>query len=939
MGQLGEHMKRLYPLIVRLVAAPKSWFRAVTQRNRLEAEMEAELASHLESLAADLVRAGYSQAEASRRARIALGSTVVHKDGMRASVGLRLWDEVTADLRYAGRRLRRSLGFTVVAAISLALAIGANTTIFSLAKQLLYERLNLPAASDLRLLAWTGVKGHVAVHHIWGDYEPLPGGRVTSSSFSYPAYAQLRAQNRVMDDIFAFKETGMNATIGGNAQQVQVEMVSGNYYRALKVRPLLGRAIADSDDQAPGQGAVALISYGLWERGFGSSSAAVGQVIKLNEVPLTIVGVNPKGFTGAKSTLQSPDIFVPMAMQPLVAPHAGSASLLIDTNEWWVNVMGRVKAGVPDATTQSALSGQLGAIVRATMLVRPTEQLPQMDLRDGSRGLFSQQRTFAKPMAVLLTMVGFVLLLACSNIANLMLARGTQRQREMSVRLALGAGRLRIARQMLVESLLLAALGGAGGLALGYFGSSLIPKLTENAWERSEFHVHFDWMVFCFTAGVTILTGILFGLAPAIAATRAKVSSGLKETSQSVTRRRKGWGGKSLVGFQIALSTLLVIGAGLFLRTLASLNAVNVGFRTDHLLLAEVSPPQKLYPAGKDIELHNRLEQVFAATPGIEAVSPVWVTYLSGDMSRTDFLLEGEVYDKEKDEGEYYNVVGKSFFSMLEIPVIAGRAFGPQDTLTSGKVGIINASLAKERFPNANPIGKRFSIDHHDSDGHAGKFTQDWIQIVGVVADTRYASLRDEPPPQFFLPFTQQTEAGGAVAYEFRTQLDPQAIVPVLRKVVQQQDSDLPLMNVRTMEEQIQEDTQQERIFVAMTSSFGMLALVLASVGIYGVMAYSVANRTNEIGIRLALGAQPRQVLAMILREATWISLAGIVVGLTAALVLAQAIKSMLYGLQPADPVSVIGGAVLLVAVGLAASWLPARRAASVQPVEALRHE
>jgi predicted lysophospholipase L1 biosynthesis ABC-type transport system permease subunit len=283
--------------------------------------------------------------------------------------------------------------------------------------------------------------------------------------------------------------------------------------------------------------------------------------------------------------------------------------------------------------------------VRATMPVRPTEDLPRIDLRDGSRGMFSQQQTFAKPMAVLLTMVGFVLLLACANIANLMLARGTQRQREMSVRLALGAGRLRIARQMLVESLVLAAAGGAGGLIFGYFGSNLIPKLTENAWERSEFHIHFDWMVFGFTAGVTILTGILFGLAPALAAARTTVSSDLKETSLSVTRRRKGWGGKSLVGFQIALSTLLVIGAGLFLRTLASLNAVHVGFRTDHLLLAEINPPQKEYPAGKDIQLHTRLVDAIAATPGVEAVSPSWIAYIADDVNRTDFIPEGEVFD------------------------------------------------------------------------------------------------------------------------------------------------------------------------------------------------------------------------------------------------------------------------------------------------------
>jgi len=932
-------MKRLRILLARLFSAPRSWWRATTQRQRLEAEMEAELASHLENLTADLVRAGFSPKEARRRAHIALGSAVVHKDAMRSSLGLRLFDDIASDLRYSARRLRRSIGFTAVATVSLALAIGANTTIFSLAKQLLYERLAVSHAEELRLLSWTGTRNHVAVHHIWGDYSPFPGGRVGSTSFSYPAYLQLRAHNAVMQDLFAFKETGMNATIAGNAQQAQVELVSGNYYGELGVGPALGRVINASDDAEPGRSPVAVISYGLWERAFGRSQTAIGQVIKLNEVSLTIVGVNPKGFTGAKNTLQSPDLFVPMSMQPLVSPHGEDGSLLTDPIEWWVNVMGRVKPGTSDATALATLDGQLGAVVKATMPVRPIEDLPKLDLRDGSRGLFYQQRTFAKPMAVLLTMVGFVLLLACANIANLMLARSTQRQREMSVRLALGAGRIRIARQMLVESLMLAALGGLGGMALGYLGSELIPKLVDNAWERNQFQIHFDWKVFSFTAGVTILTGILFGLAPAFAAARTKVSSDLKETSKSMSRRRKGWGGRSLVGFQIALSTLLVIGAGLFLRTLASLNAVDVGFRTDHLLLAEVSLPHKEYPDGKDIAFHKRLVEGFAGTPGVEAVSPTWVAYIADDMSRTDFVPDGEAYDKTKDYGEDYNVVGDSFFSMMQIPILAGRPFGPQDTPTSAKVGIINARLAKERFGSQNPIGKRFAMDYHDSDGKGVKAANEWIQIVGVCADTRYANLRDEPPPQFFLAFSQQPSVGGSLNYAIRTRMNPDTVVPSLRRVLQQQDPDVPLINVRTQEQQIDAATKQELVFVTLTSGFGMLALALASVGIYGVMAYSVANRTNEIGIRLALGAQPRQVLAMVLREATWISLAGVVVGLGAALILARLVKSMLYGLEPADPVSLIAGAVLLIAVGLAASWLPARRAASVEPVEALRHE
>ncbi len=900
--------------------------------------MEAELACHLEQLTDDLVRAGVAPDEAARRARIALGALTATKEEMRASLGLRWWDEFWADLRYAWRLLRKSPGFTLIAAASLALAIGANTTIFSVAKQLLYERLAVPHAENLRLLAWTGTEDHVAVHHIWGDYDLLPGGRVTSSVFSYPAFEQLRAQNRVLGDLFAFKTTGMNATIRGVAQRVQTEMVSGNYYAELGVQTQLGRPIQPSDDQAGGQSPVAVISDGLWTREFGRATSVIGQTIKLNDISLTIVGVNPKGFTGAKNVQQSPDVFLPMAMQPLVFPHTDSASLLNDTKEWWVNVMGRVRPGVSDATAQSELDGQLGATVRGTMPVRPNEDLPRMDLRDGSRGLFVQKQMFAKPMAVLMTLVGFVLLLACANIANLMLARGSQRQKEMSVRLALGAGRARILRQMLVESLLLAALGGAGGLLAGYLGRNAIPKMTENAWERTEFQVHFDWRVFAFTAGVSILTGLLFGLAPAFAASRAEVSHGLKEAAQTTTRRRKGMSGKALVGFQIAMSTLLVIGAGLFLRTFAGLNSIDVGFRTDHLLLAEVNPPEGQYPPGKDIELHQQLERALAAVPGVESEAPAFGAYISDEINVTDFLPEGVAYDRNKKQGEDYNTVGNRFFETLGIPIVAGRAFGEQDTRSSQKVGIINQSLARSRFPGQNPVGKKFVTSRHDSDGHGGKLAEDWIQIVGVCGDTRYANLRDDPPPQFFLLYVQQKQVE-SLTYEIRTRMEPAAIVPVLRRVIQQINPDLPLVNVRTQNQQINAAMQQERIFVTLTSGFGLLALALAAVGIYGIMAYSVAQRTNEIGIRLALGAQPAQVRGMILLETTWLAGAGIVAGVAVALLLTRLVKSMLYGIQPYDPLTLSAGVGLLLTVALASSWLPARRAAGVQPMKALRHE
>ncbi len=921
-------------LVTRAIAQPRSWLRAAMQRNRLEEEMEAELESHFESLAEDLMVAGHSPAEARRRARIAMGSLLTSKEEMRSSLGLGWWDALGADLRYGMRILRKSPGFTAVAVISLALAIGANTTIFSVAKQLLYNRLNVPHALDLRLLGWTARKD-VAVHSIWGDYDSLTDGRVTSSVFSYQAFQQLRADNRVLEDLFAFKDDSMNATIHGTAQRVDSEMVSGNYYAQLGVVPVLGRGIMPADDAKPYAGAVTVISYGLWERDFGRSPDVLGQTIRVNDTPVVIVGVNPKGFTSAADVQSAPDVFLPLSMQPHVSPKPRNPQPILDSDLWWVNIMGRVRPGVADVTAQAALDTQLAAAVRGTMTIKKGEDIPHLDLRDGSRGLFEESQKYGKPMAILMAFVGLVLLLACANIANLMLARAAQRQREMSVRLALGAGRLRILRQMLIESLLLATGGGACGCVLAYLGRNAIPKMLEKAWERNGLQVHFDWGSFAFTAAITIATGVLFGLAPAIAAARANVSYGLKSAALTATRRRKGLSGRSLVGFQIALSTLLVISAGLFLRTLAGLRSVDVGFRTDHLLLVDVNAPHPKYSQGKDIAYHQRMEATFAAVPGVQSVAPSEVSYIADSRSMQGFTPEGHENQRDRQPSVLYNVVGNNFFTTTRIPILAGRGFGPQDTTTSVKVGVINESLARARFPNQNPMGKRFEISELQDNGQYGK---EWIEIVGICSDTRYASLREPPPPQFFLPYVQRNGESG-MTYMIRTIVTPEAVVPALRRIAQRIDPEIPLSNVRTQQQQIDAAMQQERVFVTLTSGFGLLALALASVGIYGIMAYSVAQRTNEIGVRLAVGAQPSQVRTMILKESTWLTIAGIAAGTVAALGLCRLVKSMLYGIRPDDPATIAAGVLILLGVALAASWIPAQRAAAVQPIEALRHE
>lgn len=917
--------------LTRMCAQPRSWLRAMTHRSRLEKDMDAELACHLEYLAEDLIRSGLSEKEARRRARMAMGSMLTRKEEMRGSLGLGWWDALGADLRYAMRVLGKRPGFTAIAVISLALAIGASTTIFSVAKQLLYDRLDVPHASDLRLLAWRGNEQNLAVHNIWGDYNPT-GGRVTSTVFSYPVYQRLRAENKVLGELFAFKTDTVNATIRGTAERVNSEMVSGNYYAQLGVVPVLGRGITPDDDVKVSSGWVAVISYGLWERDFGRSPEVLGQTIRVNDTPVVIVGVNPKGFTSAGDVQTASDIFLPLHLQPRISPKHQKVQPIFDPDLWWVNVMGRAKPGIPDVTAQAALDTQLAAAVRGTMSLKKSDNLPRMDLRDGSRGLFEERQQYGKPMAILMAFVGLVLLLACANIANLMLARGAERQREMSVRLALGAGRGRILRQMLVESLLLATAGGACGCVLAYLGRNAIPKMLEYAWQHNGLQVHFDWGIFAFSAAITIATGVLFGLGPAIAAARANVSHGLKSTLLTATRRRNGLSGRALVGFQIALSTLLVISAGLFLRTLAGLKSVDVGFRTDHLLLVDVNAPHPKYSQGKDIAIHQRLEAAFAVVPGVEAVTPAVVPYISNDSWGSDFMPEGN--DAYADHTSV-NIVGNNFFQTLGIPIVAGRSFQSKDTATSLKVGVINRLLARKAFPNENPIGKRFAIRDRASDG---SFQKEWIEIVGVCADTRYANLRSNPPPQYFLPFVQQPDAGG-MSYEIRTRMQPEGVLPALRSIARQIAPDIPLSNVRTQEQQIDAAMEQERVFVTLTSGFGLLALALASVGIYGIMAYSVTQRTNEIGVRLAVGAQPWQVRALLLKESAWLAAAGITAGAIAALVLCRLVKTMLYGIRPDDPATVAGGILTLLTVALAASWIPARRAAALDPMEALRHE
>lgn len=910
----------------------RSWTRALFDRGRLEAQMTEELGSHLEMLTADLIRQGHSPEEAARRARVALGTTLTHKEGMRASLGLRWWDEFRADLRYAVRLLRKSPGFAAIAVGSLALGIGANTAIFTVAQHMLLDRLSVPHSEQLRMFYWSEPRDGI-VTHLWGWWDDLPGGGQVGTSFSYPVYQQMRRENRSLADIFAFKDLGrMTVTIDGQAEGTEAEMVSGNYYSALGVRPQLGRGIQDSDDGAVGSGPVVVISDALWTRRFGRSAGAIGKTIQVNAQPMTIVGVNPPGFTGAYSAQGTPEIFFPFSMQPIVAPQGPgeSRSVLSNREMWWVLVMGRSRPDLPSRVSEASLNLVFNAAVRATMPVTNDSQVPKLQLRDGSRGQNPATDNLQKPLEVLMGLSGLVLLLACANLANLLLARAGARQREIGVRLALGAGRARILRQVMTESLMLSLMGGAAGLLLAFAVRNAIPRLLADAWAPPAFSARFSWPIFAFAAGVSVLTGIAFGLAPAYQSTRVGVSSSLKDSGRMVTNRRRGLGGKALVTLQVSLSMLLLAGAGLFERTLMKLGQQPLGFRPDHLLLFSIQAPAARYPGPASTPLLRDLEARLAAIPGVRTATMTRVPLLAGSAGNITFIPQGYERKSQGNPSVLTNDVGAHFFSTFGISILAGRDFDSLDTSTSHKVAVVNEALARKYFPNVDPIGRTFEAGGE----HPVK-----MEIIGVCANAKYYRVRKEVEPTMYAPYWQKDNGVDQATFAVSTSLDAPALLPSLREAVRKVDPNLPLLDVRTQDEQIAANMRQERIFAILTGGFGILALVLACIGIYGIMAYLVVQRTNEVGVRLALGAIPGQVLAMILREALGMSAAGMLIGLAAALALARLVRSMLYGIASSDPLTFGGAALLLLLAALAASWIPARRAARIQPMEALRHE
>ncbi|MPY90326.1 MAG: FtsX-like permease family protein [Luteitalea sp.] len=909
---------------MRFAARARSWVRAVLRHARLQREMDEELRFHIEAYVDDLVQAGVPAAEARRRARSEFGSVDARKEECREALGLRLVDELTGDLRYAWRQLRRSPAFTAVAVVSLALGIGANTAIFSLMETALWRSIPVHRPEQLRLFSWVSGFNHGGNGS--GQINRTAGGGYTSAPFSYPVFQELQRQNNVFETVFAFKPTGrVTAVIDGNAELLGSILVTANFYKGVGVQPALGRVLG-ATDASDATEAAAVISDGLWARRFGRDSSVIGKRISVNGTPVTIVGVNPPEFTGVQPGAH-PEIFLPMRLQPIVSPWGENASVLADPDFWWVLVFGRLRPNVSTAQAEAALDVVLQRAVRAWLPDRIDRDPPRLALLSGARGLDRLSEDFSRPLLVLFSLVGVVLLIACANVANLLLARAATRQREISLRRALGAGRWRVARQLLTEGLVLACLGGAAGILLGYWIGDAIPSLLATSWTRAPFQAAFNWRVVGFSVAATTATGILFSLAPAWRSACIEINAALKETGRVGVGLPRWSRGKPLAMCQAALSILLLIGAGLFARSLWNLTSVSLGFQPDRVLLFALDPPRTRYPDAQRHAILDQLHQRIAAVPGVERATLSSRRVLGGERGRNS-VHPDITTPPDQPRSAWFNDVGHDFFETMGIPILHGRSFNRLDRQTSQPVAVVNQRFVREFFPGETPLGEVFRNGDRI------------LRIVGIVGDTRDRDLRTPFPPTFYRLYLQGSLAShGAMTFAVRTAADDGNVVAAIREAVRSIDGALPMFDVRTQNEQIAATVSQERLFVTLSTAFALLAVILAAVGVYGIMANTVARRTNEIGIRIALGARRERVLWMILREAALVAAIGIAVGVAAAMMLTRYIQSMLFGVKPVDPPTIAAAVLLMLVVALLAGWLPARRASRLEPMVALRHE
>ncbi len=916
-----------------------SQIRALFRQRALDERLDEEVQAHLDALAADYERRGLTPEQARHAAHRDFGGVEPMKEAHRDGRMLRAVDDVWRDIRYAVRTLGRRPVFAVVAVLTLAIGVGANTAVFSLVNDHLFHTLPVRDAESLVTFRWTGVNDVSTLRASYGYIAGADDGRSGGTSFPYPVLSAFREANRTLDDLSAFApgSRGFNAIVQGRAEFATGQYVSGNFYPAMGISAVAGRTILPPDDDGAAA-PVATISDGYWARRFGRDPSVIGSTVTINGIVFTIAGVTPAqpGDLTNRGSFEGPDYSMPFSAEPKVV---GTDSILDDGSSWWVVIMGRLQPGVMPQQAEAnfdptlrraALAGWSAYLASLTPAQRSQPaiaergtQVPDLRVVPAGRGIADLEETTSRQLGVLSAIFAVMLLIVCANLTNLLLARAAARTREVSVRLAIGASRARVMRQLIIESLVLGVCGGALAWPVAVLCRSLVPESLGVATLAA------DGVVVAFACVLSLLCSAALGILPAWYAVRSASGLTLPKGGTQVTSPRPI--GKPVMAVQIALSMVLVVAAVLFSRTLINLQHVDVGFDAGFLATFVLEPGRSGYDRPRAEELYTRIVDRLRGIPGVRAVAVVGSGsgMLWGTDSNADVFIDDAVAPVDR-QGSKYQFVDVNFFDTMGIRLRRGRVFTTQDTAESSRVAIVSEAFARAFLNGRDPLGHRIA-------GQRGTPFERQLEIVGVVSDSKVNSLREGAPPIFYRPLVQTPSPSRTIVV--RTVNDPEPLLQPIADAVQAIDPRLPLRRLTTQQGQLDEYVSEERTFAVTSSFFGGLSLLVSAIGLFGLMSYSVARRTHEIGIRMAVGASPRQVLSAVMRETLAVAGCGVAFGVAAAIAASRAIGSLLFELAPGDPLTIAGSAVLLLVVAGAAGYLPARRAASVAPLLALRAE
>lgn len=926
-----------------------SW---ILRRRSREQDLQDELRFHLQETAEERYLAGDTVAEAERAARRELGNVSLVQENTRAQWSWRWLEELSQDSRYALRVMLHNPVFTLMAALSLALGVGANTAIYSFLDALLLRSLPVTEPQRLAVLNWHNSVERDTVFH-GGSGAVYDDAKYGSSSriFPYPAFERFQQSQTVFSSLFAYLPTrNLNLMTGGHAEIAAGQYVSGDYFRGLELAPAAGRLIAPDDDRASAP-PVIVLSFAYSQARFGRALAAIGQIISVNNVPFTVCGVTPPEFDGVDPAIDA-KFFIPVHTNVLVDPNrfARGGRRYLDGNDYWIELMGRLRPAVSMAQAQGELKGLFHTWVETTASTAAERQhLPELHLTSGGDGIDTLRREYSQPLYILFGMVGLILAIACANIANLLLARATFRRREMAIRLGIGAGRWRVIRQLLTESVALSVLGGALGIVFAIGGIRFLTLLLAGGAAGAPLHAELNWRVLSVAAALSIATGLLFGLAPALQAARVDVMPAMRGETAG---RRPRWRflrvslsislNQALVVSQIALSALLLVGAGLFVRTLVNLQEIDLGFQRENILLFKVNARQAGHRAPEITTFYSDLQQRLAAIPGVRAAT-VSNSPLVGEGTWMGAVVPlGKPAPERPPSGHgdfgagplvtHILTVGPEFFTTMQIPLLRGREFDERDRPGSLPVAIVNETWAKVNLPGENPLGQHVVLEPN------GK-RQD-LEIVGLAKDARYGDLKGEFPAVVYMAFWQDLYTPPEEAtYALRAAGDPLALAQTVREIVRRADSRIPVTGLETQAAAIDQTMTAEKLFARLCTGFALLALLIACVGLYATTAYTAARRTSEIGLRMALGAARGEVIWMMMRQIGATAAIGILIGVPAALGLSRLAASLLYGIRANDAVTLAMAVAALLGAVAIASFIPARRASRIDPAAALRHD